>query len=123
MASDKVSLCDIVRALYGRIAEAEVRNRKAACLLRVVLEVCLNVFIGVVADDLYRVLVCADSTVAAETPEFASNCACGSGVRSGLLFEGKTCNVIGDTDCEAVLRSVLCEVFINRKDRCGRRIL
>ena len=59
------------------IAEAQVADGHAAGLLGVVLEVGLNIFIGVVADDLDGVLVRADGAVAAETPELA-----GDGVKS-----------------------------------------
>ena len=76
-----------------------------------------------VTDDLDGVLVCTNSTVAAETPELAGNCACGNGVGSGLFFERVTCNVIDDADGEAILRSVLCEVFINGKDGSGCGVL
>ena len=48
-----------------------MRDRHAARLLRVVLEVALRVVLGVVADDLDRVLVRADRAVRAKAPEHA----------------------------------------------------
>ena len=70
MAGNKVSLINIVGALYGLVAETEVRNCNTAGFLRVILEVSLNIFIGMVAYNLNRVFVCTNGTVSAETPEF-----------------------------------------------------
>ena len=53
-----------------------MRDRDAAGLLGVICEVCLSVFLGVVADDLDGVLVCADCAVAAEAVELAGDGAC-----------------------------------------------
>ena len=53
------------------IAEAQVADGHAAGLLGVVLEVRLNVLVGVVADDLDGVLVGAHGAVAAQAPELA----------------------------------------------------
>ena len=68
VACDEIGLVDVVRALYLLVAEAQMADGNAAGLLRVVLEVCLNVLVGVVADDLDGVLVRADGAVAAKTP-------------------------------------------------------
>ena len=87
MAGNEVCLGDVIGALDHLIAEAEVRDGNTAGLLRVILEVCLNVFIGVVADDLDGVLVCTDCTVAAETPELAGDRAFSSGVGVSLFFK------------------------------------
>ena len=76
MAGNKVSLVDVVRALDGLVAKAQMADGDAAGLLGVVLEVCLNVLVGMVADDLAGVLVGTDCTVTAETPEFALDGAC-----------------------------------------------
>ena len=55
------------------IAEAEVGNRNPAGLLGVVYEISLNIFIGVVADDLDGILVRANRTVRAKAPEHAAD--------------------------------------------------
>ena len=123
MTCNEVSLGDVVRRLDGLIAETKVRNGNAAGLLGVILEVCLDVLIGMVADDLDRVLVCTDRTVAAETPELAADRAFGSGIRSMLFVEREVGHVIDDTDGEAVLRFIGFEVFEGSKDACRRRIL
>ena len=87
VAGNKVSLVYVIGALNRLIAEAQVRNGNTAGLLRVILEVSLNVFIGMVADNLNGVFVSTNGTVAAETPELALDCALCCGVRSFLLGE------------------------------------
>ena len=112
MAGNEVSLVDVVGALNRLVAKAQVGNGDTACLLRVILEVSLNILVGMVADNLDGVFVCADCTVAAETPELALDSTLCRGVRSGLFSKREIGNVIGDTDCEVVLRSVLFEFLI-----------
>ncbi len=56
----------------------------------------VNITIGVVADDLDGVLVRANGTVAAETPELALGGAFCCGVRSRLLFQRQEGYVVGD---------------------------
>ena len=87
MAGNEVGLIDIVGALYRAVAETKMGDGDTAGLLGVILEVSLNVFVGVVADDLDGVLICADGAVAAEAPELALDGAFGCGVGSFLLFE------------------------------------
>ena len=119
VASNEVCLGDVVGGLDGRIAEAEVRNGYTAGLLGVILEVCLDIFISVVTDNLDGVLVCTNGTVAAETPEFAGEGACGSSIGSMGFFERAACNVIDDADGEAVLGSFFRKVCINCEDGSG----
>ena len=71
MACHEIGLVDIVRRANGLVAEAQVADRHAAGLLRVILEVGLDIFVGMVADDLGGVLVGADRAVAAQAPELA----------------------------------------------------
>ena len=123
MTSDKVCLCDIVRALDGLVAESQVRDRDAAGLFGVVLEISLNVFVGMVADDLDRVLVRADRSVAAESPELAGNRSGSRGIRAGLFFERKSGHVVNYADREVSLRLVLRKIFVNREDGRRRGIL
>ena len=67
VAGHEVSLVDVVGAADGLVAETQVADGHAAGLLGVILEVCLNILVGMVADDLDGVLVSTDSTVAAQT--------------------------------------------------------
>ena len=52
MACNEVGLVDVVGRLDGLIAEAQVGNGDTRGLLRVVLEVSLDILVGVVTDDL-----------------------------------------------------------------------
>ena len=83
-------------------------NCNTARFLRVILEVCLDKFVRMVADNLCRVLVCTYSTVTAETPELAfysTFCCCN---RSWFYFrQAQVCNIVYDTDCKTRLWSIL----------------
>ena len=87
MAGNEVSLVYIIGALDRLVTEAKMGDSDTAGLLRVILEICLSILICVVTDDLDGVLVCADCTVAAESPELALDRALGRCVRRGLLFK------------------------------------
>ena len=69
VAGDEVGAADEVRRVDRRRIEAEVRDRHRPGLLRVVDEVALHVQVGVLTDDLGRVLVGADGAVRAESVE------------------------------------------------------
>ena len=124
VAGDEVGLVDVVRALDGLVAEAQVADGDAAGLLGVVLEVGLDILVGVVADDLDGVLVRADGAVAAQTPELALDGAFGRGVRAVLvLFEGEVRDVVNDADGELTLRLILLQLVVDGEDGSGRRVL
>ena len=101
-----------------------MRDGDAAGLLGVVLEVGLNVLVGVVADDLDGVLVGAHGTVAAEAPELALD-----GARScsvGGVFgkrQGEVGDVVHDADGELALGLVLLELLVDSEGRRGSGIL
>ena len=121
MAGNEVSLVDVVGAADGLIAKAQMADGNAAGLLGVILEVSLNVLVGMVANDLGGVLVCADSAVAAETPELALFGAGSRGDRSGLDFgQAQVGDVIGDADGEARLRISLLQFGVDG-EHAGRR--
>ena len=73
MARYEVSHCDVVGGMDGLVAESQVASRKTAGLLGVILEICLDIFVRVVANDLNGVLVRAHCTVGAESPELAGD--------------------------------------------------
>ena len=124
VAGDEVGLVDVVGALDGLVAKAQVADGHAAGLLGVILEVGLNVLVGMVADDLDGVLVRADGTVAAETPELALDGAFRRGVRAVLVLgEGEASHVIDDADGELTLHLVLLQLAVNGEDGSGRGIL
>ena len=123
MAGNEVCLVDVVRRLDGLITEAQVGDGDTGGLLGVVLEVRLDELIGVVTDDLDGVLVGANGTVTAQTPELACDGALGSGVGSGLLLQRQAGHVIHDTDGEVGLGSVLGQILIYSEDGGRRSIL
>ena len=67
--------CHEIRGVYQicgtdrTVTETKVRAGETARLLGVVCEICLAVLIGVVADNLDRVLVCANGAVCTKTVE------------------------------------------------------
>ena len=119
VASHEVCLMDIVGAADGAVAEAQVADGDAAGLLGVILEVCLDVLVGVVADDLDGVLVGANGTVAAQTPELGLDGARSRSAGSGLFFQGQIGQVVGDADGEVFLGLILSQLFEHSK--CGSR--
>src|SRR5699024_2652182 len=123
VAGNEVRLVDIIRRLDRLVAKAQVRNGYAAGLLGVVLEVRLNILVGVVADDLDGVLVRADRAVAAEAPELALDGAFRRGVRRGLLLEGQVGDVVGDADGELVLGLCPGQLLVYREYGGRGRIL
>ena len=124
VAGHEVSLVDVVGAADGLVAETQVADGHAAGLLGVILEVCLNILIRMVADDLDGVLVSADGAVAAQTPELAllgaSSCGDGSGLDFRQRQEG---DIIGDTQSEALLGLILLQLLEQSKDGGRRGIL
>ena len=123
VAGHEVGLVDVVGALDGLVAKAQVADGDAAGLLGVILEVGLDVLVGVVADDLDGVLVGAHGAVAAETPELALDGALRRGVGGGLLGQAQVGDVVHDADGELMLGLVLGKLLVDSEDAGGRRIL
>ena len=123
MAGNEVGLVDVVRALDGLVAEAQVADGDAAGLLRVVLEVGLDILVGMVADDLDGVLVGTDGSVAAQTPELALDGAFGGRVGSKALIQREVGHIVDDAEGEHALHVVLLQLVEHGEDRGRRRIL
>ena len=123
VAGDEIGFVDEVRRLDRLLAEAKVRNRHAARLLRVIGEVALGVHVRLVADDLDGVLVCADGAVGTESPELAADRSRGS--RDDLLGGRKRRigDVVHDADGEMVFRLEGLEVVEYGLDLVRGRIL
>ena len=116
MTCNEVSLVDVIRALNWVVTKTKVRNCDTTCLLGVILEVSLDVFICVVTDDLSGVLVSTNSTVSAKTPELTFYCTRSRCDRSRFnLRQGQVCNVVHDTDCETRLRIIFLKLCIYSK--------
>ena len=118
-----------VRCIYliGRtdfaITETQVRASETTRLLRVIREVCLAVLVGVVADNLDRVLVCTDSTVSSQTIELSLECSFATHWYFIYQWEGGECNIVYDTYCEVILRLSEFKIVEYRDDVswCGIR--
>lgn len=82
-------------------------TRQTARLLGIVIKVSLNVHVGVVADNFNGVLVCADSSVRTESPEFAAGDFVGGCVGVSVISERKVRNIIVNADGEMLLVFVL----------------
>ena len=115
VARDVVRLGDEVRGLDLVLSETQVGDGNAAGLLGVVGEVSLRVHVGVVADDLYGLLVGADRSVGTESPELAAYGA----FRLGSYFLDRQrghVDVVFDTDGELVLGPLLSKVLVDCDD-------
>ena len=121
--------CHEVGSIYkiGRtdrsVTETQVRASEAARLLRVVGEVSLTVFVGVLTDDLHRVLVGTDCTVGTQAVEFSL---IGRLVAESLFRKkGKRgeIEIIHDTHSEVILGLRECEVVKYRDDHGRSGIL
>ena len=117
VASHEVCLVNQVGGLNRLVTETEVRHRDTAGLLRVIIEVCLRIHVGVVTDDLDGVLVCTDGTVCAETPELAVRRAFRRRDKVCTGLEGQVGHIVYDTDREALLLGVLehCDNILRRR--------
>ena len=105
------------------VAETQVRRSVASRLLRVVRKVCLTILVGRTADDLDRVLVCADRTVRTQTEEEGLE---RTGLRQRDLLadrQREIRHIIVDADSEVVLRLGREEVLDNGQNLCRRGIL
>ncbi len=103
--------------------EAQVRDRDPARLLRVVDEVALGEVVGLLADDLDRVLVRADGAVRAEAEEDGSRHGGRLGVEGGVPRQGEMRHVVDDADGEAALRLLLAQLVEDSLDHRGRELL
>ena len=115
MAGNKIGLIYKVGRFDGLFTEAEMRNGNAARFFGVVREIALSIKIGVVTDYLYGVLVGADRSVGAESPELAGGRAGRGGVADILDLKRKLGNIILNTDGETLLR-ILC---VGVPENCG----
>ena len=103
VASNEVGLVDEVGRSDGSVTKPQMGDGDAAGLLGVIVKVSLYVHVGVVTDDLNRVLVGANGTVCAQAPELAALDASGGGVRIFADGQGQVGHIVVDADGEALL--------------------
>jgi len=113
VASHEVGVIDQPRHVHRTLAEAQVADGDAARLLGVIGEVGLGIHVGVLTDDLDRVLVGADGPVGSKTPEHAGDDTLGRDIDHLLDRQRTTGHVIDDTDGE-VVETLAGEVLIDR---------
>ena len=107
MTGNEVSLVDVVWALDWVVTKTKMGDCDTTCLLGVILEVCLDIFVCVVTDNLGGVLVGTNGTVSAQTPELTLYSTRSGSDWSRFYFrQGKVCHVIHNTDCKTRLRCV-----------------
>ena len=124
MARHEVGLVDIVRAPDRRIAKTQMADGHAARFLGVVLEVRLDIFVGVVADDLNGVLVRAHSAIAAQAPELALDGAWSCGVGAiGIFGKTQVRNIVHNANGETRLGSIFLQLFVHGEQRRRGRVL
>ena len=117
MTGNKVCLVDQVGGFDRFMTETKVGHCNTTRFLGVIIEVSLCVHIGIIADDLDRVLVCTYSTVGTKTPELTVYSSFRSGNKRCAKLQGKVCNIINDTKSKFLFLSIV----INSYDlsRCG----
>ena len=121
VAGDEVGLVDVVRRADRLVTESQVGDGHAAGLLRVVLEVGLDILVGVVSDDLDRVLVGSDGSVSAQSPELAFDGSGSGGIRGLLVLgEAQSGHVVDDSDGEEASGLDLFQFLVNG-EHGGRR--
>ena len=126
MAGQEIRSRDQIRGTDRIFRETQMALGNTVGFLGVIFEVCLCVFAGIVTDDLCGVLVCADGSVRAKTPELAGNSVCGFGNERFMNFQGQMCDIVVDTDCEELLRCFGVHVVedclqLSRGDVLGRK--
>ena len=117
MTGNKVCLVDQVGGFDRLMTETKVGHCNTTGFLGVIIEVSLCVHIGIIADDLDRVLVCTYSTVGTKTPELTVYSSFRSGNKRCAKLQGKVGNIIYDTDGELFLGCVL--IYSYDLSRCG----
>ena len=123
MARDEVGAIDQVRRADRAGAEAEVRDRDRARLLRVVDEVGLRVPAGVLADDRDRVLVRSDGPVGAEAVEDRAHDVVRLGRERPVDGEREVGDVVDDPHRESAPWLRLGEVVEDGLGHRGRELL
>ena len=118
-AGNKVSVANVVSGSDFIIAKTQMANRQAAGFFRVILEVGLNLLVGMVTDDLDGVLAGTDQTVCTQTPELAGNSALLAGNAEGLGDKREVGDIVIDADSEATLGLIKKEVIVDCQNIVG----
>ena len=123
MAGDEIGLAHQVDRANRLGPEPQVRDGHRAGLLRVIDEVALRVVVGVLADDLDRVLVGADRAVRAEAVEHRAHHLVGLGGELRIARQAVVGHVVVDAHREVVLGLGGGQVVEHRLDHRRRELL
>src|SRR5690606_33610432 len=103
MASNEISLIYQVSRLNRLLTESQVGYCNTTGFLGVIGEISLSIHIGVVSDDLDRVLVSTNCTIGTQSPELAADCSLRCCIDLLCHWQGCKCYVVYDSDSEAIL--------------------
>ena len=122
MAGQEVGGLDQIGGADGALGEPQVALGDAVGLLGVILKVSLGIHTGVVADDLGGVLVRANGTVRAKTPEFAGHSVGRLGDQRLMDVQRQMGHIVHEADGEHLLGVLVLHVVIDGLDLGGRHI-
>ena len=123
MAGNIVCLVQKIGRFNRGFTESQVRHGDAAGLFGVVVKVCLCIQIGIIADNLDGVLICADGTVGTKAPELTAGCTGRSRIDSLAERQRQVGNIIADTDGKFFFRLCSVQVFKYRNQLRRCRVL
>ena len=104
------------------VTETQVRTSETTRLLRVIREVSLAVFVSVVTDNLYRVLVSTYRTIGSQTIKFSFEDTFAAQCQFFFRRKRRESDIIDNTDSKVVLGLRQRQVFIYRQNLCRSRI-
>ena len=123
MARHKVGILNEIGGTDGFFSKTEMGPGYSARFFTVVFKICLHIQTGMIADNLYGVLVCSHSSIGTESPEFAADRSVRHGVNLFPVVHGQMCNIIPDTNGVMVFRRLFRHVPVHGNDLGRRKIL
>ena len=123
MYADEVGALNLIGAANGTGAEAQVRNGAPARFVGVVYKVALRVIVGLFADNLDRILVCAHGAVGAEAPEHGPHTVFLLGAEGGVVIQARMRDIIMDANGEVVAQIGARQHVEHALDHGGREFL
>ena len=113
VTSHKVSFVNEVSRLNRVVRETQVRSSHRAGFTRVVNEVTLTIFTSVFCNNFNRVFVSTNGTISAQAEEYGTNNIFTFRINAVVIRQRLVCNVIVNTNGEAVNRFFSKTVVIN----------
>ena len=111
----KVCKSDQIRSADRLMPEAQMRDSDTTGFFRIVGEVTLRIHIRMVADNLDRAFVGADSAVTAQAPEFTAFGRGRSSIQRGSYRQRGIGNIVNDAYSEIIFRFCCSKIFKNRQ--------